>query len=82
MTSDPPYANSLADPALLSKIDQLFACGVGTYIDLPQLVVVGDQSSGKGSVLEGGLGNRIQMLSGATSELTGVNRLDRPSFSP
>ncbi|PYH45956.1 dynamin family protein [Aspergillus saccharolyticus JOP 1030-1] len=48
----PGYAK-LADPALLDKIDSLFACNVGEYIDLPQLVVVGDQSSGKSSVLEG-----------------------------
>jgi hypothetical protein len=35
----------LADPAMLSKIDQLFVCKIG------QIVVVGNQSSGKSSVL-------------------------------
>jgi GTPase SAR1 family protein len=43
----------LADPALLEKIDKLFAYNIGEYISLPQLVVVGEQSSGKSSVLEG-----------------------------
>jgi hypothetical protein len=35
---------NMVDPGLLDKIDKLFACGVGEYIPLPQLVVVGDQS--------------------------------------
>ncbi|BCR99808.1 uncharacterized protein AKAW2_50150A [Aspergillus luchuensis] len=46
-------SEALADSSLLDKIDKLFACNVGEYIDLPQLVVIGDQSSGKSSVLEG-----------------------------
>lgn len=48
-----PKASQLADPALLDKIDRSFQCNVGQYVPLPQLVVVGDQSSGKSSVLEG-----------------------------
>src|SRR5690348_2367046 len=46
----------LAKAALLDKIDKLFASNVGDLIDLPQIVVVGDQSSGKSSVLEGLVG--------------------------
>ncbi len=41
----------LASPDFLRKIDRPFPCNVGKYVDLPQLVV-GDQASGKSSVLE------------------------------
>lgn len=46
-------SHGLVDSTLLEKIDGLFTCGVGDYIALPQLVVVGHQSSGTSSVLEG-----------------------------
>jgi len=48
-----PQSASLTDPALLEKFDKLFACNVGDYVSLPQIVAVGDQSSGKSSILEG-----------------------------
>lgn len=37
---------------LLDLVSELRALGVGDHIELPQLIVVGDQSSGKSSVLE------------------------------
>jgi hypothetical protein len=43
-TTNASMTGKMVDPGLLDKIDKLFACGVGEYIPLPQLVVVGDQS--------------------------------------
>ncbi|KAK8115624.1 hypothetical protein PG984_012126 [Apiospora sp. TS-2023a] len=42
----------LSDPALLEKVDKLRDLNIGQHVPLPQLVVVGDQSSGKSSLLE------------------------------
>ena len=45
-------SSTLTSPDRLRKIDQLRERNISTYLALPQLVAVGDQSSGKSSLLE------------------------------
>lgn len=47
-----PQLMSADRSALLDIIDQLRNLGVNQYVDLPTILVCGDQSSGKSSVLE------------------------------
>jgi hypothetical protein len=42
MASYTPEQHGFAEPLMLEKIDELFACGVGDLVSLPQIVVVGD----------------------------------------
>ncbi|KAM3438697.1 hypothetical protein NHJ13734_004038 [Beauveria thailandica] len=51
--ADERQGELLTSPARLRKIDQLRDKNIGAYLPLPQLVAVGDQSSGKSSLLEG-----------------------------
>ncbi|CAJ2510958.1 Uu.00g065830.m01.CDS01 [Anthostomella pinea] len=44
--------HGIGNLAILTKVDKLREL-IGTRVALPQLVVIGDQSSGKSSVLEG-----------------------------
>jgi hypothetical protein len=52
VASSNTIASGLVSSTLLEKINKLFACNAEEHVDLSQLVVVGDQSSGKSSVLE------------------------------
>jgi len=50
----------VASPRLVNKLQDVFATvGVNNPIDLPQIAVVGSQSSGKSSVLENIVGRDL-----------------------
>ncbi|KAM3529473.1 hypothetical protein MY4038_005394 [Beauveria bassiana] len=51
--ADDVQGELLTSPTRLRKIDLLRDKNIGAYLPLPQLVSVGDQSSGKSSLLEG-----------------------------
>lgn len=50
--------------SLHSLMEDLTSCGVGNIVDLPQIIVVGEQSSGKSSVLEAITRVRFPVASG------------------
>ncbi|KAL1889653.1 hypothetical protein Sste5346_008772 [Sporothrix stenoceras] len=47
-----PFENE-ASRVLFDAIDKLRSCGAGMFVDIPQLVIVGGQSTGKSSLLQG-----------------------------
>jgi dynamin 1-like protein len=56
----PRQALTCAPPRLVNKLQDVFTTvGVNNPIDLPQIVVVGSQSSGKSSVLENIVGRDL-----------------------
>ncbi|KAJ5586694.1 Vacuolar protein sorting-associated protein 1 [Penicillium hispanicum] len=66
MASPTGYSINVNDPSLISLVNKLqdvfSTVGVHNPIDLPQIVVVGSQSSGKSSVLENIVGRDLYAL--------------------
>merc|ERR1712166_1589133 len=60
---------------VVNKLQDVFASiGGGAFIDLPQIAVVGAQSSGKSSVLENIVGRDFLPRGSDTERLTGGNK--------
>ncbi|RMD44512.1 hypothetical protein DV735_g726, partial [Chaetothyriales sp. CBS 134920] len=60
----PSKVTSSEHEALLNTIDKIRALGISSHIHIPQIVVCGDQSAGKSSVLEAICGLRFQVGDG------------------
>ncbi|KPI36498.1 Interferon-induced GTP-binding protein Mx [Cyphellophora attinorum] len=71
-----PWSTSHEHEELLNTIDKLREQGISRYVDIPQIVVCGDQSSGKSSTLEAICGLRFEIGDGmyASCSLSWTNR--------
>lgn len=67
--------------ALLDTVDEIRRHGVNRYVSLPQLIVCGDQSSGKSSVLEAISGVQFPVNDGLCTRFTTEVILRRASKS-
>lgn len=69
--------NSKETTALHALMAKLNECGVGTIIDIPQMIVVGAQAAGKSSVLEAISGVKFPIAAGLCTRFATEIILDR-----